>query len=95
MSKFLERVTVVDPTGAGGAQTMYKDKKKRKKKVTRWMRPGEKALRQYLKAERRCWTEMIDREGKSRRKKRDRWLFNMPNDAFRSMDKGCKVFGKL
>lgn len=94
MAKFLQRITVVDPSGRD-SEVMFKDKKRKKKKVTRWMRPSEKAMRQYIKAERRCWDELLDRHDKSRGKKRDRWLTDVPNNALRALDKGLRVFGKL
>jgi hypothetical protein len=97
MAKFLNRVTVVDIGGgkAGRATTILKGKKGKKKRVTKWMRPTERAVRQFFKAERRCWTNLTSRHDKSRRKKRNRWLTDSPNNILRSMDKGCRVFSKV
>lgn len=96
MARFIDRVTVVDASsGAGTATTLVKGKKRGKKKVTRWLRPTERVVRQYLKAERRCWSDMARRHDKSRGKKRDRWLTDGVSNSLRAMDKGCRVFGKV
>ena len=96
MAKFVGRVTSVDLGGNGGSATTFlKSKKGRKKKVTKWLRPTERVVRQYIKAERRCWSDLLGRYNKSRGKKRDRWLTDGLGNSFRSIDKGCRVFGKI
>ena len=95
MAKFLRRVTVVGTEDSGGAYTLLKSKKRGKKKSTRWLRPTERVVRQYMKAERKCWGDALQRHGKARRKKKDKWLTNGLGNSLRSVDKGCKVFRKL
>lgn len=97
MAQFVRKVTAVD-LGEGGAvsTTLYEDKKKgKKKKVSRLLRPAERVVRQYIKAEKKCWTDLSRRHDKSRGKKRDRWLVDGLGNSLRSIDKGCRVFGKI
>jgi hypothetical protein len=95
MASFLRRVTVVETGEGGGSKTLLESKGGSKKKVTAWLRPTERIYRQYLKAERKCWADAVKRHGKSRSKKRDRWLTDGLNNNLRSLDKGCKVLGKI
>lgn len=95
MAKFINRVTVLDLSKDGTATTLLKGKKSRKKKVTRFLRPTERVIRQYLKAERKCWSDMTRRHNKSRTKKRNRWLTDGLSNSLRSVDKGCRVFSKV
>lgn len=96
MARFIDRVTVVDVSDkAGRATTLVKGKKGRKKRVSEFLRPTERITRQFIKAERRCWTDLTRRYDKSRGKKRDRWLTDGLSNSLRSMDKGCRVFGKI
>lgn len=96
MAKFIRRVTSVGGgPESGGATTLFEGKKGRKKKVTRFLRPTERVMRRYLKAERKCWTDLTRRHDKSRRKKNDRWLTDGLSNSLKSFDKGCRVFGKI
>lgn len=96
MARFIDRVTVVDVSdNSGRATTLVKGKKGRKKRVTKWLRPTERIARQFIKGERRCWSDLARRHDKSRGKKRDRWLTDGLSNSLRSMDKGCRVFGKI
>jgi hypothetical protein len=96
MAKFIRRVTSVGGGPEDGASTtLLKAKKGRKKKVTRWLRPTERVVRQYMKAEKKCWTDLTKRHRKARGKKRDRWLTDGVSNSLKSFDKGCRVFGKV
>jgi hypothetical protein len=98
MARFIRRVTAVniDNVASGGETTVLVDRKRgRKKKVSRLLRPTERIVRRYLKAERRCWTDLERRHFRSRSKKRDRWLTDGVSNSLRSFDKGCRVFGKI
>jgi hypothetical protein len=95
MAKFLRRVTVVGSGDDAGAYTLLKSKKRGKKKTTRWLRPTERVVRQYMKAERKCWTDAVRRHGKARKKKKDKWLTDGLGNSLKSMDKGSKVLGKI
>lgn len=88
------RVTVVDLKDSS-AQTLFEDKGSKKKRVSDWMRPGERIIRQTIKAQERCWAEALGRHDKSRTKKRDRWLTDGLNNSLRALDKGCRVWGRI
>jgi uncharacterized protein DUF6312 len=96
MAKFIRRVTAVNLDNGGDASILVESKRgKKKKKVSRLLRPTERIARRYIKAERRCWADLERRHLKSRRKKRDRWLTDGVSNSLRSLDKGCRVFGKI
>lgn len=97
MARFINRVTVLDLSAKSGgtATTLLKGKKRRKKRVTKFLRPTERVIRQYLKAERKCWSNMTRLHNKSRTKKNNRWLTDSLSNSLRSMDKGCRVFSNL
>jgi len=57
-----------------------------------WLWPAEHALREYVRAEQRCWSEMFRLHDKSRAKKTDRWLMDGLSNALRSHNKGCNGF---
>jgi len=91
----MQRVTVVDMKD-NTTQTLYEaDGGGKRKRVSDWMRPTERFLRQGIKAQERCWTEALSRHDKSRTKKRDRWLTDGLNNSLRAMDKGCRVWGRF
>jgi hypothetical protein len=91
----MQRVTVVD-LNDNSAQTVFEGKGKgKRKKVSDWMKPGERILRRTLKAQEKCWTSALSRHDKSRTKKRDRWLTDGLNNGLRALDKGCRVWGKI
>jgi len=97
MARFLQRVTLIErkKDGSENVSTLLRDKKRKKKKVTGWMRPTERVVNQYLKAEDQCWGNFRKRYRKSRGKKRDRWLTDGPSNALRAFDKGCRVFSRV
>ena len=53
MARFLQRVTLIErkKDGTENVSTLLRGKKGKKKKVTRWMRPTERVVNHYLKAE--------------------------------------------
>lgn len=92
----MQRVTVVD-LNDNTAQTVFDAGGKgggKRKRVSDWMRPTERFLRQGIKAQDRCWTEALTRHDKSRTKRRDRWLTDGLNNSLRAIDKGCRVWGR-
>lgn len=96
MAKFIQRVTAVETRpDEVSAVTIVKKNRRGKKKVSRWLRPTERVVRKYLKAEKKCWTDLSRRHGKARGKKRDRWLTDSVSNSLRSADKGCRTFGKI
>ncbi len=96
MAKFLRRVTVVDTgDGGGSTQTLLKRKGGKRKRVSRWLRPAERVVRQYGKAQSKCWSESDKRHDKSRGKKRDRWITDSLSNNLKSVNKSCRVLRKI
>jgi len=91
MAKLIRNVTVVDLNN-NATETVFNDKSKGKKKVTRWLRPGERLIRQTMKAQEKCWSQALGRHDKSRGKKRDRWLTDSFSNGLKSIEKGCRVW---
>ena len=91
MAKLVRNVTVVD-TNNESSETVFKSKGKGKKKVTRWLRPGERLIRKTLKAQERCWGNALTRHDKSRGKKRDRWITDGLSNSLKAVEKGCRVW---
>lgn len=88
------RITVVDPQRGS---TLIAGKKKRwtKNKIRDrigWLWPAEHAMREYVRAEQKCWSEMFRLHDKSRTKKRDRWLTDGLTNGLRAHDKACSSF---
>ena len=89
MAKRIQKVTMV---GDGGATTLFQGKRRRKKKVSEWLRPTEKVVRQYIKAERRCWSYSLRKWRKNTRKKGDRWVFDSLPIYTQAHIKACNAF---
>jgi hypothetical protein len=93
--QLMQRVTVVDLKD-NSTQTVFKAKGSgKRKKVSNWMRPTERVLRQTLKSQDRCWSDALKRHDKSRTKKRDRWLSDMLSNGLRAAEKGFRVWGRI
>lgn len=91
MSRFVQRITVVSYAGPnlGQNQQIYKKKKKRKK-IDRWMRPFEKSQRRMLQAANAFTDEALGRHNRSNRKRRNGWLRDYNLNAARAFRKGLK-----
>jgi hypothetical protein len=93
--QLMQRVTVIDLRD-NTTQTVFKAKGSgKRKKVSDWMRPTERFVRQALKGQERCWTDALRRHDKSRTKKRDRWLTDGLSNALRSAEKGIRVWSRF
>lgn len=91
MARFVKRITVVDATG-GGAETLYKARRKKKKKISGWFRPLERMERRMLEATKTFGSEALSRHKKSRRKRKNAFLTDGPKNFTRA---GTKAFKKL
>ena len=91
MAKLIRNVTVVDLKN-DSVESVFEDKGKRKKKVTTWLRPAERLVRNTLKAEEKCWANALTRHDKSRSKKRDRWLSDSFTNGLKALHKGFRAF---
>ena len=73
MAKFVNRITVVDLNGEAAPERIYKSKKK-KRKVSGWLKPFERHDRRVADAMSAFGGEMSRRHRKSNRKRRNGWL---------------------
>lgn len=91
------RVTVVETAnGVVTARSLLGSGKRWTRRKIRdrigWLWPAEHALREYVRAEDRCWSEMRRLHDKSRTKSRDRWLTDGLTNALRAHNKACNGF---
>jgi len=91
------RVTVVDAASNAVIASFPAEGGKRwtKNKIRDrigWLWPAEHAMREWWRAEKVCWSEMLRLHDKSRTKKTDRWLTDGVMNAARSHTKACNGF---
>lgn len=72
----VRKVTVLQqgPDGQVTPVVVYRSTQKNKKKQTRLLKPFEKAVRQFAKAERTWAQSYLDRHDESNRSRRDGWV---------------------
>lgn len=87
---FVRRITVLN---SDGPVTLYK-KKSKKRKVSRWLRPGEKRQRRLYEAGETVFGELVRRQNRSNRKRRDGFLRDGPRSALKASRKGWKKLTK-
>jgi hypothetical protein len=94
MAAFAQRITVVSLDGAhrGQSATLYKKKKKKKRKVSGFLKPFERNQRRLLNAADAFTGTSRRRHRRSSRKRRDRWLTDIPVNNLRAAN---KAFRKL
>ena len=80
MDKLVKRVTAVRRSGADTEVVrIYQDpKKKKKRKVSGWAEPFERATRKLLKANTEFSDAALRRTDKANRRRRDGWIFDAP-----------------
>lgn len=92
LSKKVYRVTVLKAAGEGEyvARAVYSKKNRKKRKVSRMMRPFERLQKQVVDANVEAAREFGRRYDRSRGKSRDGWLFDFDRNLFRAIRKGSK-----
>jgi hypothetical protein len=97
MPRFIARITVVTPGAAGSSasQVLYKPKKKKKRKLSRWARPFERLQRRLLEAQQVYSDEMLDRNRRSNRKRKDGFLRDGSINMLKAQRKALKRLKKL
>ena len=73
MAGFVRRVTVVRPA-EGTSEVVYKDKPKKKKKISRWLKRLEKRERRVAEAIQAYGDEMVYRHNQSNEKRRNGFI---------------------
>jgi len=96
MAKLIDRITLVAlGTARGETETLYKAKKrKKKKKGSRWLRPFERMQRRTLDAQEAFFRDANRRHRKSNRKRRDGWLRDGGDNTMKSSRKAFKKIRK-
>lgn len=95
MSKLIARITVVsvDP-GRQESTVIYKAKKK-KRKLSRWLRPIERLQRRGLEAQKAFSEELLARHNRSNQKRRDGYLRDGVLNLSRAQRKAMKRLRKF
>lgn len=73
MASFLKRVTLVDLSNPGSSTVLF-ESPKRKRKVSRWLKPFERADFRLARATEVFGQELVRRHERSNEKRRDGWL---------------------
>ena len=84
---FAKRITIVG--AEGGHQRVYK-KKKKKRKVSKWLKPAEKRQRRMLRGNKAYTDELFRRHKRSNRKRRNGFMRDGSLNQMRAMRKGMK-----
>lgn len=92
MAEFVRRITIVGSEGRQEARTVFK---KKKRKVSKWLRPMERRTRKMIEAQQTVLDELLDRHNRSNRKRRDGWLRDAGLNTMRSQRKGLKKLRKV
>ncbi len=94
MSKLIARITVVsvDP-GRQESTVIYKAKKK-KRKLSRWLKPIERLQRRALEAQKVYGEELLARHNRSNRKRRNGFLRDGLLNMSRAQRKAMKRLRK-
>lgn len=98
MAKFIARITVVTPGPTSSvSQVVYKSKKKKRKKrkLSRWVKPLERVQRRLLEAQQTYNDELLDRNRRSNRKRRDGFLRDNSLNMLRAQRKAFKRLRRL
>lgn len=90
MAKFLRRITAVSRDG-GTIDTIYKEKKK-KKKTSLWLRPMERAHRRTAQAIKVFGETLYTRHNRSKRKRRNGWFLDTGLNLMRANRKATRKY---
>jgi hypothetical protein len=95
MARFIARITVVTPgAGSPGTRVIYEPKKK-KRKLSRWAKPLERMQRRLLEAQQVFTDELLARNQRSNRKRRNGFLRDGSLNTLRAHRKAFKRLKKL
>ncbi len=86
LPKSVQRITIVGDTGG---QVVYKGKRKSKKR-SRWLRPGETALRRAARAMQTGGDVYLKDHRKSNRKRKDGWVRDYPKNVLKAQRRAAK-----
>jgi hypothetical protein len=91
LSKIIKRITVLQaqPSGDLVPTAVYKAKRKRRK-ISKNMRPLERLTRRSLKASESYINTYLERHERSNRKRRNGWLRDYQDNTFKAQKKARK-----
>jgi hypothetical protein len=95
LSKIASRVILLQTNPAGDVVpiTLYEKNRKKKKKSTIGLRGPEKMTKRMADALKASADTFAERFQKSRERKRDGWLRDMPRNTLKALDSGRKELG--
>lgn len=93
MARFVQRITVVSADG-GASRTVFKEERK-KRKVSRWLKPRERADRKVALAMKAFSDEWLRRHDRSNRKRRNGWMRDGGLNLMRANRKAWKKLRKF
>lgn len=93
MASFVRRITVVSSEG-NAARTLFK-KKRKKRRVSRWLKPMERNDRKVAKALKAFSDEWLSRHERSNRKRRNGWMRDRGLNMLRANRKAFKKLRKM
>lgn len=96
MSKLVARITVVSVAPGRPESTVIYKAKKKKRKLSRWLRPFERIQRRALEAQKVYGEELLARHNRSNQKRRNGYLrdglLNMTRANRKAMKRLRKFF---
>ncbi len=93
MASFIRKITVVSMDG-GAAETIYK-KKRKKRKISRWLKPMERRDRRAARALKAFGDEWLSRHSRSNRKRKNGWMRDGSRNLMRANRKAYKKLTKI
>ena len=84
---FIRRITIIESDGSTRSRRVGK---KRKRRVTKGLKPLERAQRKTLSAAKRFTSVLDARNRRSNRKKRDGFLRDVPKNQAKALRKALK-----
>jgi hypothetical protein len=95
MAAFVQRVTLVNLDVPGDTETVQKSKRKKKRKVSGFLKPMAKRDRRMARASKAFSDEWLSRMDRSNRKRRNGWLRDAPVNLMRANRKATKRLFKF
>lgn len=96
MAAFVQRVTIVNLDTPGDAEVLYKSKKKkRRRKVSGFLKPMAKRDRRMAKAAKAFSDEWLSRMDRSNNKRKNGWMRDAPVNMLRAQRKASKKLFKF
>ena|SRR5260370_35687056 len=92
VGKSVRKITMLRPGSSGALEptVLYENRREKKKKQTRALRPLEEVARRLTKAQQTYWDTMAEGHDRSNQKKRDGWARDGATNIAKASQKGAK-----